>query len=344
MTSQVASIRPLADTLVENLKAGKPLLDGAQVFRGTRLPDQARGTISDEVMHGSLSLQVAAQYTQNHDGGSVGYIGVYPLDRGSRFHSDWGLEKALSSEGDQGLSVDDAEAMLRPHAQAIARAATPEARLLAERELEKFVQQSLYETSVQGPALAQGRLHYYLGAAQAHSAGYVAKSMTGITASNDYPAREAMLAEYRTPATETLRKLARVPVNDQHLTRGEVAMLRQALNRIAEIGMDQAQANLRDRATGLSLSELIKEARKPDLDQGIQKLVNLAGAMKEAAESPNKQHQVSALAAAKALGSVPREAGYRGLISAIAAARTAPAPTQARTGAAPTHQADQRGM
>jgi hypothetical protein len=142
------SPKDLISLLEENLKAGKPLLQDAMLYRGTQQPDQASSSYASSSMHSSLLLQVASSYTNNWKDAAT-FIGSYKIDREeTRFFKDFGIEQHMEGKKMPSMSVKEAEQFLEPYVKAVASAVDSRSRGRAEDRLEMAVKRNLYEAAV----------------------------------------------------------------------------------------------------------------------------------------------------------------------------------------------------
>lgn len=195
------------EKMVSNFKEGKPILEGAQLYRGTRLPDQALGHFGAD-LHTSLLPQVAASYTHNWKAGGEAYIGTYPIDReNTRFHSDFGMEKVGASKN--GYSVAEVERALEPLVSKMANAANPADRAKASEMLEKQVMHSFYEAGV--PSKTQSgepnrpqQLYVYDGRPDTSNRAAVAMQMRPMTLEAEKTARLTLLSEHKSESMQQM--------------------------------------------------------------------------------------------------------------------------------------------
>lgn len=196
----------LMDTLVSNHKAGKPLLDGAQLYRGSRLPDQALGHFGPE-LHTSLLPQVAASYTHNWQEKDA-YIGAYAIDRErTRFYPDFGMEKVGGMA--KSYSVSEVEQALAPLVDRLAAAKTPQERMKAAGQVESLLKSSFYEAGVpartaSGDATRPDQLFVYTGRPDIAQRQAVTMQMRPMTAEHELQARWTMANEHKSPATQAM--------------------------------------------------------------------------------------------------------------------------------------------
>lgn len=207
-----AKPQDLVSLLEENFKAGRPLLEDATLFRGTRLPDQTLSSFSPDTMHTSILPQVAASYTHNWDE-KLAFIGTYKLDReNTRFYPDYGLEKAQQGDAVKSLSVKEAEALLAPLVARYA-AATGRERSQAETALENTIKTHMYESNtptrtLEGQPNRPTDLYGYPGSPGSAVRQYVVHQLQPMTPALERTVKEVMHAEFRSPATDKLHSLA----------------------------------------------------------------------------------------------------------------------------------------
>lgn len=219
------SPKDLIALLEENLKAGKPLLEDAVLFRGTRLPDQTSGSYSTEAMHGSLLPQVAASYTHNWSEGTT-FIGAYKVDpEKTRFFQDFGLEQHLDGKKVPSMSVKEAEQFLKPYVEAIVNAPDSRERGRAEERLETAVKRNLYEAPV--PTRTAGNepnrpadLYIYRGSPSIAIRRAVTMQMSKLGPHNEAQAKSVMSKEHRNPVIKQIHQLAtqKTPTTGKALT------------------------------------------------------------------------------------------------------------------------------
>ena len=204
----------LLDLLESNFRQGKPLLEDAVLYRGSRLPDQTQGSFSKEVMHGSLLPQVAASYTHNWDE-KTSFIGTYPVDRRTtKFFPDFGMEKVIDGKPMTSMSVAEAEKALQPYVREFA-AAQPgtQARRAAEAKLEGFVKQTLYEANVptrtaMGAPNRPATLYAYTGNPKVAIRQAVGLQMRRVDPLFAQQAKDVVYAEHRNAVGAQLHQLA----------------------------------------------------------------------------------------------------------------------------------------
>lgn len=205
--------KDLMALLEENLKSGKPLLQDAVLFRGTRLPDQTSSSYSTDAMHGSLLPQVAASYTHNWSEGTT-FIGAYKVDREqTRFFKDFGLEQHLDGKKVPSMSVKEAEQFLKPYVEALASAPDSRSRGRAEEKLEAAIKQNLYEAPVPTRTAEKepnrpADLYIYRGSPSIAIRQAVTMQMSKVGPHNEAQVKAVMSKEHRNPVIRQIHQLA----------------------------------------------------------------------------------------------------------------------------------------
>lgn len=335
----------LLQLLEKNFREQRPLLDGALLYRGTAVPVQEGGVISNTVMHATLLPKIATQYTHNYGEGQVGFIGAYPLDRNAVFYKDWGMEKALNGKEVEGRTVAQAEELLRPKVAELAAATDVSSRARIGQEIEGLITRELYETALPlrgsgGRAVVAEQLYYYTGQPNAHSNKEALQGMSSVQEHNSRLARDVVFDSYRGKATEGLRKLSLAPGPDG-VPQSPTA--RKALTRIMQVSQAEFSKELRQSYGDLPLKDLVKAATEHPVSKAQSQLHALGGMLKDALQSADPRHQAMGQDAAQRIADLPQNATYREVCGAMAqAARDnqspleapAPAPTQV---VPPTH-------
>lgn len=221
----------LLHRLERNFIEGRPLLSGARLYRGTRLPDQTHGHYSKSAVHGSVLLHVAAQYTHNWEDDGVTFIGTYEIDRAqTRFFQDYGLEKALeckgietndANEGVKSLSVTDAEALLEPFVKKWVNALSSTERYQAEEALNAFLRKEMYESNIPTRTPSNTfnrpeRLYLYKGKSDVNHDAVAAKCLKVIDQESEPFVKMVHLENIRNPVIQDLHRMASKPASMCH--------------------------------------------------------------------------------------------------------------------------------
>jgi hypothetical protein len=148
----------IVDSFVRNSRAGRPLMEGMKVYRGSKDPDVDSGTFDKNVKHATPHFSMARGYaeTANENIGLVsketrglGMLAEYDLPRDAVFYQNFGLESLGDLKHNiQPLSVTEVESLLGPMVSEYFSAENDHARQLASAKLETFCESHLYELSV----------------------------------------------------------------------------------------------------------------------------------------------------------------------------------------------------
>lgn len=207
--------------LEENTKAGRPLLEGAVLYRGSSLPDQTQGSFSSHTMHGTLLPQVAASYTHNWATGGTAFMGAYKVDREeTRFFKDFGMEQPGQGKAVQSMSVREAEQMLEPLVRDILSARDNRERGRAEERLESAIKRNLYESNIptrreDGSPNQPDKLFYYEGRPDVAIRQAVGMQMTQVGPANEAKAKAIMFQATRSTAGNSTHQLSTIPGSSQ---------------------------------------------------------------------------------------------------------------------------------
>lgn len=328
----------LLQLLEQNYREQRPLLDGALLYRGTSVPVQEGGVVSDTVMHATLLPKIATEYTHNHGEGQVGFIGAYALSRDAVFHKDWGMEKSLNGQDTGGRTVAQAEGLLRPLVAELAAARDEPTRAQCRHNIEALIERDLYETALPlrtsgGRAVAAEQLFYYSGQPKAHSNKEALQGMSPVLEHNSAQAKEAVFNQYRGRTTNALRDLGRAPMEGAP---SEVGMAAKALTRIAQVSQAEFSKELRQAYGQLPLQDLTKAAAEHPTSRPQAQLKALGEMLKDSLQSPDSRHQAMGQTAAKLIADLPQNATYREVCGAMgeAAKRMAPPASSAAASAA----------
>lgn len=291
----------LLDLLERNFRQGKPLLEDAVLYRGSRLPDQTQGSFSKDVMHGSLLPQVAASYTHNWDE-KTSFIGAYPLDRNTtRFFADFGMEKMLDGKRSGSLSVADAEKALLPYVREVAatQPGTP-TRRAAEAKLEGFVRQTLYEANLptrspRGGANRPAELYAYTGNPKVAIRQAVGMQMRRVDPLFAQKAKEVVYAEHRNAVGAQLHQLASDNPGKKFV------------RVIQAIAQREYGAELRAAHDEKPLNAFLDAVAKHPVAEGHARLGQFAQKLVEGMNSPNKDMQIKASAMAEGIAQLNPE-------------------------------------
>lgn len=298
----------LMTLLVDNHKAGRPLLEDAKLFRGSVLPDQTLGTFSKDDMHGSLLLQVAAGYT--HSWQDPGFIGSYPIDRETtKFYANFSLEKHLTGEEVKSYSVKEVEKQLAPLVKEVAEAKNSTERVRAEDKLETVIKRDFYESAVptKTPEGAPNRpkdLYIYSGPPNMAIRQAIPLQMAKVTTQNESVAKNAVYKGMRNPSLQTMHTLGR--------TGGRTGDAMGTLMKIAQA--DQA-VTLQEKHGSKPLNQFLDAvAKEPPSDKHM-RMERFAKALVEGAQHPNPEFNGKALAVAEAVSKLdPKKADYQDLV------------------------------
>ncbi len=301
--------------LEDNLRSGRPLLENAVLFRGTRLPDQTQGSYSTNTMHGSLLPQVAASYTHNWNEGTS-FIGTYKVDREqTRFFTDYGLEQQLDGKKVNSVSVREAEQMLEPLVRNMANAQDSRERGRAEERLESFIKRNLYESNVPArtPDGAPNRpqdLYMYTGRPDVSIRRAVGMQMTKVTPQNEFKAKAVMFKEHRSATGKDLHRLASQPGPAQKA----VATIKAIAQR--NFG-EKMQADHGHKPLNQMMDAVAKEPQSADQDR----IGKFAKALVEGMGHPNAAVQAKASVIVNEISKLdPDKATYPDLVKTSAAA------------------------
>ncbi len=138
----------VVNLLVSNYRSEKPLLDGAVLFKASRLDSlgaEMEGGAAQS--HAYLLPQVAA----SHAPGSKGdvFIDTFPVDREhTRFFAESRLAEHLEGKEVKSYSVAEVERAVGPLVENLAHANSPAARERNQAHLERFIKMSFYESGL----------------------------------------------------------------------------------------------------------------------------------------------------------------------------------------------------
>jgi hypothetical protein len=163
-TVKVADAERLPDSerfvtlVVDNLNAGRPLLEGLTVFRGAKDPDVDAGTFDSSHKHATPQLHIARGYAEtanqhiglaSKDTKGFGMLAEYSLPKDAVFYRNFGLE-AAHTRGNSvaGLTLEEVELRIKPLAEAYAGAQGETKVAAAKAALLEFRDRELYELAL----------------------------------------------------------------------------------------------------------------------------------------------------------------------------------------------------
>lgn len=275
----------LVSLLEDNLKAGRPLLQDAVLYRGTRLPDQTAGSYSADTMHGSLLPQVAASYTHNWKEDTA-FIGAYKLDReNTRFFKDFGLEQHLDGKKITSMSVKDAEKLLEPFVREVASAGDGRGRGRAEERLEAAIKSNLYEANVPTRTAQQtpnrpADLFIYRGRPDIAIRRAVTMQMTKVGPANVAQAKAVMYKEHRNPAINSMHQM-----EQQVSNQGGPAY--DAIRNLKNLAQRDFGGAMKAEHGGKPLNDMMDAVSKQPMSADQERLGRFAKALVEGAAHPN---------------------------------------------------------
>lgn len=268
--------------LEENLKAGKPLLQDAMLYRGSKQPDQTSSTYSDREMHGSLLLQVASSYTNNFSEATT-FIGAYKVDREqTRFFKDFGIEQHNQGKPVPSMSVREAEQFLEPFVKAVATAPDSRARGRAEERLETVVKQNLYEAAI--PARGADKeanrpvdLYLYTGGAELSIRQAVSMQMKKVGPQNEAVVKSLMARGQQNPTIRAIHQLSfqRTPT------------VSKAMNVLKDIAQRDYGNKMVEEHGSKPLNKMLDAVAKQPMSADQERLGRFAKALVEGTNHPN---------------------------------------------------------
>lgn len=329
--------KDLIALLEENFKQGKPLLQDAELYRGSRLPDQTQGSYAKDTMHGSLMSQVAASYTHNWSEDKA-FIGAYKIDREqTRFYSDYGLEQKLSGKDIKSLSVQDAEKMLEPLVREYAGGKNNSDRARTEEKIESLIKKNLYESNMptrdaSGEPNRPKDLYLYGGKPDISIRRAVSMQMDKVGPHNENVAKAVMFKEHRSEAAQEIHKLSSAPTKAQE----SLAVLKQIAQRDFS-GKMQAEHG------GKPLNQMLDAIAKTPIGPEQERMGKFAKALVESFGHPNPAMQDKAAAISKEILKLdPASATYGDLAKASSSAnqklKEAGSSASATSGSVSSHQ------
>lgn len=323
MPHSPAALKSLHSLLVENHNARQPLLAGAMLYRGTRLPDQTQGSFSQNEMHGSLLVQVAATYTHNWTTTEPGFIGGYPVTRDTRFYADFGLEQALNGKDVKSHSVQEVEAALAPLVAKLAEATSPKEAERITELIEKTIHHKFYEAGVptrtiDGEANRPKELFAYHGTPSIYTRAEALPNLERLTPENESIAKNAVYARYRNEVQQELQGL--------ELTPGFPG--RQGYDNARKITQAEFGREICISYGELPLNEFLDKVAKHPVSARQQHLGEMTKAMAEACASRDPASQGKGLKVAQAISQLdPHQSGYNDMLTASRSAISTPTAT-----------------
>lgn len=282
--------KDIVSLLEDNLKAGRPLLEDAVLYRGSRLPDQTQGSFSNDTMHGTLLPQVAASYTHNWAQGGTAFIGAYKVDREeTRFFKDFGMEQAAQTgKPAQSMSVREAEQLLEPFVRDLVNSRDSRERSRAEDRLESAIKRNLYESNIptrqaDGNPNRPDTLFYYEGRPDVAIRQAVGMQMTRVGPTNDAKAKATMFREARSPAGNRIHQLSAMPGPAQN-----------GLTTLKRIAQREYAAYTETKYGSLPVTKMLDAINRAGQSEAQARVGKFANALFEGATSPDKGMQQKA--------------------------------------------------
>ena len=304
------------DNMVANYRNNRPLLEGAMLYRGSRLPDQTQGSFSGKEVHGTLMPHIAVGYT--HAWQESTYLGMYDLDREkTRFYANFTLEKAQQGEGVKSYSVADAERGLMPYVKAVAEAPGMRERFEAEQKLEAVVKKALYEAPIalqrdDGSANEPKGLFLYRGKPDVSFRKLVHKEMEPLSAKNEWIAKNAMYKGFRNSAGAKV-----------HAAAEAAPRMSRALRVMATVSQREFARTAEAQHGHKPLKAFLEGVRSMPASDAQQRLGQLAELLGQSAMSGNPLMQAKAEAMAQQIAELdPETATYADIVRAGKAATT----------------------
>lgn len=282
--------KDLMALLQDNLKSGRPLLDDAVLYRGTRVPDQTSSSYSADAMHGSLLPQVAASYTHNWKE-ETSFIGAYKVDREStRFYQDFGLEQKLDGKQVPSMSVKEAEQMLEPFVRDLVNARDGRERGRAEEKLESAIKGNLYEANVPtrtaaGEPNRPADLYVYGGRPDIAIRQAVGMQMTKVGPKNEAQVKAVMFKHHRNPAIRSIHQLS-----------AQVGDAQPALNVLKSIAQRDFSEKLVAEHGHKPLNRMMDDVAKQAMSPEQERVGRFAKALMEGVSHPNPAVKDKAMA------------------------------------------------
>ena len=284
--------KDLVALMEDNFKSGRPILQDAVLYRGTRRPDQTSSSYSGDTMHGSLLPQVAASYTHNWKE-STSFIGTYKVDREStRFYRDFGLEQHLDKKAVPSVSVREAEQLLEPFVRNLAAARTSQERGQAEERLETAIKRNLYESNVptrtsNGEPNRPVDLYLYNGRPDVGVRQAVSLNLTKVGMQNEGSVKAFMVKNHRNPAIKAIHQLSTQPGHAQ-----------KALEVLGAIAQREFSAQLQTQHGHKPFNQMLNDIAKQPLSADQERMGRFAKVLVESVAHPNPAVQAKAKALA----------------------------------------------
>lgn len=303
--------------LEDNFRNGRPLLEDAVLYRGTRLPDQTQGSYSKDTMHGSLLPQVAAGYTHNWDE-KTAFIGTYKVDREkTRFFADFGLEQELNGKAVRSYSVQDAEKALQPLVKELVSAGSDRERRGVEARIEKLVKSDFYEAGVptrthSGEPNRPDTLYAYRGRPDVALRQAVTVQLQRIGPHNERVAKDVVYAQHRNEVGQALHTLGAQPTPAA-----------KAVRTIAAVAQASYGNELRHAHDAKPLNEFLNAVAKEPVSGMQSRMGQFAKLIVESAGHPDKAIQAKALDVAERIGKLdPSKSDFNDLLRASSSAKS----------------------
>lgn len=296
MQSTAHMPKDLMSLLEDNFKAGRPLLEDAVLYRGTRRPDQTSSSYSVESMHGSLLPQVAASYTHNYAQKSdkdITFIGTYKVDRETtRFYQDFGLEQHMEGKKVPSMNVAQAEKLLEPFVRDFVAAGDGRDRLKAEERLEMVIKRNLYEAAVptrtaENEPNRPVDLYVYHGRPDVAVRQAVALQTSKVGPHNEAAVKDFMVNNQRNAAIKSI-----------HMLSAQVGPAQKALGVLKDIAQREFSSSLKAEHSHKPLNQMLNDVAKQPLSADQERIGRFAKALVEGVEHPNPAVRAKANAVA----------------------------------------------
>jgi len=313
--------KDLMSLLEDNFKAGRPLLQDAVLYRGTRRPDQTSSSYSAESMHGSLLPQVAASYTHNYSQKSdkdVTFIGTYKVDRETtKFYQDFGLEQHLEGKKVPSMNVQQAEKFLEPLVRDFAAASGGRERAQAEERLEMAIKRNLYEAAV--PARTAEKepnrpvdLYVYHGRPDVGVRQAVGLQMSKVGPHNEAGVKAFMVKNQRNAAIKSI-----------HMLSTQVGPAQKALGVLKDIAQREYSGKLQAEHGHKPLNQMLNDVAKQPLSADQERIGRFAKALVEGVAHPNPSVRAKANALAYDITTLDRDTATFKDVAKVAAIASA---------------------
>ncbi|MBK5052881.1 hypothetical protein IQ289_31350 [Burkholderia sp. R-70006] len=157
-TAQLPESSSLIELFARNLRAGRPLLEGMNVYRGSKDPDVDAGTFDGNFKHATAIFTMARGYAEtanSHIGlvskqtRGIGMLAEYELPEDAVFYRNFGIESSDSPTTQvEALTVGEADRRLTPLVEAYLAAHDADGLRAATEAAQGFCEAYFYELQV----------------------------------------------------------------------------------------------------------------------------------------------------------------------------------------------------